>query len=65
MRHYATLLSHADLVRLVDCSLEAPPELRFGIYYGVSANTWRFWDLANAREELGFEPADDTERFRA
>ena len=65
VRHYATLLSHADLVRLVDCSLDAPPELRFGIYYGVSANTWRFWDLANAREQLGFEPADDTERFRA
>ena len=65
VRHYATLLSHGDLVRLVDCSLDAPPELRFGIYYGVSANTWRFWDLANAQEEIGFEPADDTERFRS
>jgi nucleoside-diphosphate-sugar epimerase len=63
-RHFATLLSHDDLVRLVECALEAPPELRFGIYYGVSANTWRFWDVANAREEIGFEPADDTERFR-
>jgi nucleoside-diphosphate-sugar epimerase len=64
-RHYATLLSHRDLLRLVDCALEAPPELRFGIYYGVSANTWRFWDLANARDELGYEPTDDAERFRA
>jgi len=63
-RHYATLLSHADLVRLVRASLDAPPELRHGIYYGVSANTWRFWDLSNAQAELGFEPRDDTERFR-
>jgi nucleoside-diphosphate-sugar epimerase len=64
-RHYATLLSHGDLVRLVDCALRAPLELGFGVCYGVSANTWRFWDLANAKEELGFEPQDDAERFRS
>jgi nucleoside-diphosphate-sugar epimerase len=63
-RHYATLLTHRDLARLVDCALEAPPQLRYGVYYGVSANTWRFWDLANAKDELGFEPADDAERLR-
>jgi nucleoside-diphosphate-sugar epimerase len=64
-RHYATLLSHGDLLRLVDCALRAPLELRYGVYYGVSANTWRFWDLANAVEELSFEPQDDAERFRS
>lgn len=63
-RHYATLLSHADLVRLVGCALRAPLDLRYGVYYGVSANTWRFWDLANARDELGYEPRDDAERLR-
>lgn len=64
-RDYATLLTHSDLTRLVDCALRAPLTLRHGVYYGVSANTWRFWDIANAREELEFEPADDAERFRA
>ena len=64
-RHYATLLTHRDLVRLVGCALQAPLELRYGVYYGVSANTWRFWDLANATEELGYEPQDDAERFRS
>jgi hypothetical protein len=63
-RHYATLLTHADLAGLVDAALRAPLELRHGIYYGVSANTWRFWDIANARDELGFEPHDDAESFR-
>lgn len=63
-RQFATLLSHGDLVRLVEASLAAPPDVRFGVYYGVSANTWRFWDLANAREEIGFEPTDNAERFR-
>lgn len=64
-RHYATLLTHSDLVRLVGCALGASPELRYGVYYGVSANTWRFWDIANAAEELGYEPQDDAERFRS
>ena len=64
-RQYATLLTHADLVRLVDGALRAPSTIRHGVYYGVSANRWRFWDLANAREELGFEPQDDAERFRS
>jgi nucleoside-diphosphate-sugar epimerase len=63
-REYATLLTHADLAHLVDCALRAPLELRHGIYYGVSANTWRFWDIANARDELGFEPHDDAELLR-
>lgn len=63
-RHFATLLTHRDLVRLVESALAAPAGLGYGIYYGVSANTWRFWSLANAREELGFEPYDDAERFR-
>jgi nucleoside-diphosphate-sugar epimerase len=64
-RHYATLLTHNDLVRLVGCALRAPSELRYGVYYGVSANTWRFWDIANAAEDLGYEPQDDAERFRS
>lgn len=62
--HYATLLTHRDLIQLVRRSLTAPDELRFAVYYGVSANTWRFWDLEAPRRELGYEPQDDAERFR-
>ncbi len=64
-RHFATLLSHADLVRLVDCALRAPSEIRFAVYYGVSGNTWRFWDIADAREAIGYTPQDNAERFRS
>lgn len=63
-RDYATLLTYRDLVHLVDCAVQAPPDLRYGVYYGVSANRWRFWDIANAQDEIGFEPQDDAERFR-
>ena len=58
-RHRATLLTHRDLIHLVECCLDAPPSLRFAVLYGVSANTWRFWDLEEAREAVGFEPRDN------
>ena len=63
-RHFATLLTHGDLVRLCRCALHAPEELRFAIYYGVSDNTWRFWDISGARGEIGYVPQDDAERLR-
>jgi uronate dehydrogenase len=63
-RHFATLISHRDLVRLVRCCLEAPPSLGYAVLYGVSANTWRIWDLDEARAAIGFEPVDDAEQWR-
>ena len=50
-------LSHRDLIQLVEKSLIA--NVTFGIYYGVSNNKGAFWDLANARMELGYEPQDN------
>lgn len=63
-RHFATLLTHADLIRLVRSAIESPRDLRFGIYYGVSNNTWRFWDIDEAREAIGYEPQDNAEQWR-
>jgi uronate dehydrogenase len=63
-RHYATLLTHRDLVSLVDCCLNAPRHLRFETFYGVSSNTWRFWEIDNARRIVGYNPADDAEVWR-
>jgi nucleoside-diphosphate-sugar epimerase len=63
-RHFATLLTHRDLLQLVRCCLDAPPSVSWGIYYGVSANTWRIWDIDEARSAVGYEPEDDTEHWR-
>jgi nucleoside-diphosphate-sugar epimerase len=63
-RHFATLLTHADLVRLMRSAIEAPAGVRFGIVYGVSGNRWRIWDLEGARREIGYVPEDDAERWR-
>jgi NAD+ dependent glucose-6-phosphate dehydrogenase len=59
LRQKSTLLTHRDLVHLVRCCLDAPPDLRFAIFYGVSANTWRIWDIEDAREQIGYQPVDD------
>jgi uronate dehydrogenase len=64
VRHFATLLTHRDLVELVRCCIAAPESVLFGVVYGVSGNTWRIWDGDAARELVGFVPSDDVESFR-
>ena len=63
-RHLSTWLSHSDLVQLIEKSLTARNSFPgFGIYYGVSNNARSFWDISNARTELGYHPGDDASRF--
>lgn len=50
-------LSHRDLIQLIEKSLTT--NVKFGIYFGISNNKDAFWDISNARAELGFEPVDD------
>ena len=50
-------LSHRDLIQLIEKSLAT--NIKFGIYFGISNNKDAFWDIDNARAELGFEPVDD------
>ncbi len=59
-RYKSTGLSHRDLVQLVKRSLRA--DVGFGIYYGVSNNRGRFWDISDAERDLGYHPEDDASR---
>jgi nucleoside-diphosphate-sugar epimerase len=52
-------LTYHDLAKLVVASLEAPDQLRFGIFHGVSNNRWKRLDISDARKILGYEPEDD------
>jgi nucleoside-diphosphate-sugar epimerase len=60
-RWMRTWLSHRDLVQLVRKTINA--DVNFGIYYGVSNNTGRFWDISNAQTDLGYTPVDDSARI--
>jgi nucleoside-diphosphate-sugar epimerase len=62
-RTASTWLSHRDLVQLVLRSLSA--NVRFGIYYGVSNNQGRFWDISDAERDLGYHPEDDASHYSA
>lgn len=56
-RTRAIWLSFRDCAHLIDCCLRAD-HIRYGIYYGISNNPRQFYDLSNAREELGYQPLD-------
>ncbi|UCG12145.1 MAG: NAD(P)-dependent oxidoreductase [Deltaproteobacteria bacterium] len=56
-----TWLSHRDLIQLFMKSILS--DVTFGIYYGVSDNRSCFWDISNARKELGYQPQDDASLY--
>jgi NAD+ dependent glucose-6-phosphate dehydrogenase len=38
-------------------------DLGFGIFYAISANGGRHWDITNTMEKLGYRPQDDAENY--
>lgn len=52
----AMWLSPADTAAVVTCAIEAP--VRFGVYYAVSDNPDRRWDITDTMLDLGFRPSD-------
>jgi NAD+ dependent glucose-6-phosphate dehydrogenase len=55
----AMWLSPDDTAQVVERAIEAP--VAFGIYYAISDNPNRRWDLTNTMLELGYRPADTWE----
>ena len=56
-RGRALWLSQRDCAQLIACCLDAP-DVRWALVYGISDNPRQFFDLAHARELLGYEPRD-------
>ena len=53
--------SKRDIAQLVERSIQAPADVRFDIFYGLSNNTWNWADIDHAREVLGYDPEDNAE----
>lgn len=53
------IITMEDLTDLVTKSIEAPDELDFGVYHGVSDNRWKRLDISDGRDEIGYAPEDD------
>ncbi|MGA8046532.1 MAG: NAD(P)-dependent oxidoreductase [Dermatophilaceae bacterium] len=56
----AMWLSGDDLVQVVRQAVEAA--VRYGVYYAISDNPNRRWDLTNTMLELGYRPRDSWDR---
>jgi len=55
--------SQRDIAGLVRACVDAPDEVRFGIFYGMSDNDHCWLDMTNARDVLGFVPQDRAEDY--
>ena len=51
------------LARAYNSAIETP--LTWGIFYAISANTRRYWDIGPTQEQLGYQSEDDAERYVA
>jgi len=63
-RDYSVWCSQRDIVQMIDRCLQAPPTLRFDVFFVVSDNKWSYRDLTHACRVLGFEPLDAAETYR-
>jgi uronate dehydrogenase len=63
LRQLSTWLSPRDCAAAFLAAMQAPG-VRYAAFYGVSANTRRFWDL-DAGHRLGFDPVDNAEDHAA
>jgi uronate dehydrogenase len=55
--------SPRDFTQLLLRSLRT--EVPFAIFFGVSNNTGRFWDISNAQKLVGYEPQDNAADYLA
>ena len=50
--------SQRDIAQLAQCCVDAPDDVRFDIFYGMSNNKRLWVDIENARKKVGFAPQD-------
>lgn len=53
------LVSEDDLTQLITRCVEAPEDLRFEIFHGLSDNRFKRLDISHTREVVGYEPSDE------
>ncbi len=60
-RTRAVYLSHGDVADMLHRCIEAPPDVKYDIFFATSKNKWGFRDVEHPRRVLGFEPGDSAE----
>ena len=62
-RFFSTWCSHEDIAGLIEACINSE-KITFNIFFGVSDNKWRIWDISNQKSILDFYPKSDAESFR-
>lgn len=62
-RFFSTWLSHRDLIQLVEKALVCD-SISYDVFYGVSNNKWRYWDVSHGKEVIQYEPKDNADEHR-
>ena len=55
----SSALTEDDLLRLLSAALNAPADLKFAVFNGVSDNQWKRLDIEDTRQTLGYAPQED------
>ncbi|MGD0328857.1 MAG: NAD(P)-dependent oxidoreductase [Nitrososphaeria archaeon] len=58
---FAMWISNRDMAQLIHKSLES--DLKFGIFYGISDNVHKIFDISETIEKLGYRPQDRVEYY--
>ncbi|HMN29304.1 MAG TPA: NAD(P)-dependent oxidoreductase [Caldilineaceae bacterium] len=64
IRHFPIWCSQRDAAQMVERCIQAPPALKYDLFYVTSNNQWGYRDLSHAREVLGYAPEDAAEAYR-
>ncbi len=62
--HFANWCSRRDIVQMIDRCIQAPPTLRYDIFFVTSNNRWSYRDLGHAKDVVGYVPQDHAEDHR-
>lgn len=62
VRLKATWFSRRDCAGMIENALQ-DNDVEFGVFYGVSDNDSRWFDIDNARDVLGYDPKDNGEEW--
>jgi nucleoside-diphosphate-sugar epimerase len=63
-RDFSVWCSQRDIASMIGACLDAPPDLRFDIFYVTSRNRRGYRDLEHARKVLGWKPVDSADAAR-
>jgi hypothetical protein len=52
--------TYEDLTNLVQGAIDAPDDLKLGVFHGVSNNQWKRLDITESVRQLGYNPQHDS-----